>query len=147
VASRVYDAHAIDVTKDAILAEAVERQCEKVKRALSAATDARYHLPGVVGTAGRKAPFTVQVSRGELRPVWEDLVQRAVAVASDAIARSGYAANQLSVISMIGGTSYVPQVREAVAQHFGRPLDVEIDPQTAVARGASLLAVFPKLIT
>ncbi|HEY0882011.1 MAG TPA: Hsp70 family protein, partial [Archangium sp.] len=53
---------------------------------------------------------------------------------------------ELSVISLIGGTTFIPQVREAVAGAFGRPLDVEADPQTAVARGAAFLGAFPELI-
>lgn len=147
VASRVWTSYTLDVTKDAILTDAVQRQCEMVKRALSAANEARYFIPDAVGAAGRKSPIALQVSRVDLRPVWADLVQRAVDVARDAITQSGLQSTQLSVVSMIGGTAYVPQVREAIGYHLARPLDVEIDPQTAVARGASLLAVFPKLIT
>ncbi|MEW5742421.1 MAG: Hsp70 family protein [Myxococcota bacterium] len=147
VNSKVFGSHGLDMTKDAILADAVQRQCEKVKRALSAANEARFYIPDALGTGGRKSPINLQVSRVDLRPEWAELVQRAVDVAREAISSSGLPANQLSVVSLIGGTAYVPQVREAVAHHLGRPLDVEIDPQTAVARGASLLAVFPQLIT
>lgn len=147
VGSRVFASHGVDVTKDAILADAVQRQCEKVKRALSAANEARYHIADAVGTAGRKSPINLQVARVDLRPEWTALVQRAVDVAREAISASGLASDRLSVVSLIGGTAYVPQVREAVTQQLGRPLDVEIDPQTAVARGASLLAVFPQLLT
>jgi molecular chaperone DnaK len=147
VASRVYAASRVDVTKDAILVDAIERQCEQVKRALSAMNEARYYVPNAIGPAGRKSPIAMQVSRADLRPEWADLVSRAVDVAQEALTRAQVPASRLSVISMIGGTVYIPQVREAVAQHFGRPLDVETDPQTAVARGAALLAVFPKLVT
>ncbi|GMU63152.1 MAG: hypothetical protein AMXMBFR34_49150 [Myxococcaceae bacterium] len=147
VGSRVFASHGVDVTKDAILADAVQRQCEKVKRALSAANEARYHIADAVGAAGRKSPINLQVARVDLRPEWTALVQRAVDVAREAISAAGLASDQLSVVSLIGGTAYVPQVRDAVAQHLRRPLDVEIDPQTAVARGASLLAVFPQLLT
>jgi molecular chaperone DnaK (HSP70) len=47
---------------------------------------------------------------------------------------------------LIGGTTWVPQVREAVAKTLPVPLDLENDPQTAVARGAALLAVMPRLL-
>jgi molecular chaperone DnaK (HSP70) len=70
-----------------------------------------------------------------------------VDVARDGITQAGRTSQQMSVVSMIGGTVYIPQVREAIAHTLTRPLDVEIDPQTAVARGAALLAVFPELIT
>jgi molecular chaperone DnaK len=146
VARRVWASHAVDVTRDAILADAVQRQCEAVKRALSAVNSARYFIPDALGVAGRTSPIDLQVSRIDLRPEWADLVARAVEVTRAAVAEARLANTDLHVVSMIGGTAYVPQVREAIARHLGQPLDVEIDPQTAVARGAALLAVMPDLI-
>lgn len=147
VASRVWASHGVDVTRNAILADAVQRQCEAVKRALSAAPVARYLIPDAIGGAGRLSPIDLQVNRIDLRPEWAGLVQRAVDVTRAAIEQARLTPSTLGVISMIGGTAYVPQVREAISHSFGRALDVEVDPQTAVARGAALLAVFPGLIT
>ncbi len=146
VASRVWTGRAVDVTRDAILSDAVQRQCETVKRALSSSATARYLIPDALGSQGRRSPIDFQVSRDELRPAWAELVQRAVEVAEAAVAQAGLRADQLQVVSMIGGTVYVPQVREAIARHLGRPIDIEGDPQTAVARGAALLAVMPGLL-
>jgi molecular chaperone DnaK (HSP70) len=50
------------------------------------------------------------------------------------------------MVSLIGGTTFIPQVRDAIATHFDRPLDVEADPQTAVARGAAFLGAMPTLL-
>lgn len=147
VASRVWTSHAVDVTRDAILADAVQRQCETVKRALSASSTARYFIPDALGGAGRTSPIDLQVTRIDLRPEWNELVHRAVDVARAAVTDARLTNADLHLVSMIGGTAYVPQVREAIAHALGRPLDVEIDPQTAVARGAALLAVMPGLLT
>jgi molecular chaperone HscA len=56
------------------------------------------------------------------------------------------ATGDLAGVLLIGGTTYVPQVRAAVAQAFARPCLVEDDPQTAVARGAALVAAHPTLL-
>ncbi|MEW6431963.1 MAG: Hsp70 family protein [Myxococcota bacterium] len=147
VARRVWASHAVDITRDAILVDAVQRQCEAVKRALSAANSARYFIPDALGGAGRTSPIDIQVSRLDLRPEWADLVSRAVEVTRAAVTQARLSNADLHLVSMIGGTAYVPQVREAIGHHLGRPLDVEIDPQTAVARGAALLAAMPGLLT
>ena len=81
-----------------------------------------------------------------MAPVWDELVSRAVEATRQTIQASGIDPKSLSAMSLIGGTTFIPQVREAVAEAFGRPLDVEGDPQTAVARGAAFLGAFPQLI-
>lgn len=148
IASKVWRAFSADITTDAILSDAVHRQCERVKRALSSAQEARYLLADALSVgSGRTRPIDFTVSRLDLRPAWLPLVQRGVEVALETIARANLTPKDLSLVSLIGGTTYVPQVREAVASRVSRALDVEKDPQTAVARGAALLAVFPNLNT
>jgi molecular chaperone DnaK len=146
VASKVWGSHQLDVTKDVILLDSIQRTCERVKRALSASPSARYFIPEALGARGRKWDIELQVTRELLAPVWQELVTRAIDVTRDTIQKSGVEPEALSVISLIGGTTFIPQVRDAVAEAFGRPLDVEEDPQTAVARGAAFLGAFPQLI-
>jgi molecular chaperone HscA len=69
-----------------------------------------------------------------------------VQAAAETVRESGLAIGDLGAVLLIGGTSYVPQVRAGVAQAFPRPSAVEDDPQTAVARGAALLAAQPELL-
>ncbi len=146
VASHVWGNHQFDVTKDVILADTIQRTCERVKRALSAATSARFLIPEALGLTGRKWNIEFPVTREMMNTVWAEIITRAVEVTRDTLAAAGVDPNKISVVSLIGGTTFIPQVREAVAQAFGRPLDVEADPQTAVARGASFLGAFPELI-
>ena len=146
VGNKVWGTHQVDVTKDVLLADAIQRTAEKVKRALSASPTARFHIPEALGVRGRRWDIDLALSRELLAPVWEELVTRAVATTQDTIKASGVDPSALAVVSLIGGTTFVPQVREAVARAFGRPLDVEGDPQTAVARGAAFLGAFPHLI-
>ncbi len=146
IASHVWGHHQFDVTKDVILSDTIHRTCEKVKRALSASPSARYFIPEALGVRGRKWDIELVVTREMMSSVWEELISRAVQVTRETLDASGVDPARLSVVSLIGGTTFVPQVREAVARAFGRPLDVEADPQTAVARGASFLGAFPLLV-
>lgn len=146
IASHVWGHHQVDVLRDAILSDAITRQCERVKRALSASPTARYFIPDALGVTGRKWNIELNVTREQLARVWLELVQRAVEVTAEMLTQAKLDSGQLSMVSLIGGTTFIPQVREAMATGFGRPLDLEADPQTAVARGAAFLGAFPHLL-
>jgi len=146
VASGVYRVHGIDVTKDAVLWERIQRQRELVKRALSARKEVRYQLTEAFGIGGRMQHLDYTFSREHLSPVWAELVSRSIEATAATVERSGLAVKDLGAVLLIGGTTFVPQVRAAVAAAFPRPQAVEEDPQTAVARGAALLGADANLL-
>lgn len=145
VASHVWGNHQLDVTRDAILSDTIQRTCEKVKRLLSSMEAARYFIREALGAAGRRWDIDLSVTRERMAAVWKELVDRAVTVTLETL-RGALPQNALSRVSLIGGTTFLPMVRSAVAQSLRVPLDVENDPQTAVARGAAFLGAFPALI-
>ena len=145
IANGVHRTRSVDVTLDAILWDRIQRQCELVKRALSSSSEARFQVKDERG-AGAGQHLDYLVRREHLVQPWSELVQRSVAAAVETVRAAGVETGDLGAILLIGGTSYVPQVRAAVAQAFPRPCIVEEDPQTAVARGAALLAAAPDLL-
>jgi molecular chaperone DnaK len=146
VASHVWGHHQLDVTRDVILNDTIQRTCERVKRALSSSPSARYYIPEALGVTGRKWNIELNVTREMMGAVWAELISRAIEVTAETVAESKVARSGLALISLIGGTTFIPQVREALGAALGRPLDVEADPQTAVARGAAFLGAFPQLL-
>ena len=140
VADVVHRGQAVDVTKDAILWDRVQRQCEMVKRMLSTASEARYFIRDAIGSGQKAQSLDYLVRRSNLTRHWSELVARSVHTSYDTVHDAGLEVRDLGAILMIGGTTYVPQVRAAVAESFDRPIAIEEDPQTAVARGAALLA-------
>ncbi len=146
VANVIWGTASVDVTKDVLLFDRIQRQCELVKRALSHAPEARFHIPEAIGVPGHKRTLDTIVRREHLTQTWSELVARSVTVACEAVVAAGIKPAALGNVMMIGGTTFVPQVREAVAHTLRVPLDLEKDPQTAVARGAALLAVFPDML-
>jgi molecular chaperone HscA len=142
VASGIYRSRSVDATRDVILWSRVQRQCEAVKRALSAAPEVRYLLKDAL--PGVDPDLEVMVRREHLAQPWAELVTRSVDAAADTLQRSGVPAEHLGGVLLIGGTTFVPQVRAAVSQAFRGRIIAEEDPQTAVARGAALLAAHPE---
>ncbi|MDX2013362.1 MAG: Hsp70 family protein [Myxococcaceae bacterium] len=146
VGDAIWGMASIDVTKDALLFDRIQRQCELVKRALSGTKEARFFVPDALGTPGQRRSLDVQVKREHLVGPWKELVDRSLKVAAETVVAAGLGPRELASVMLIGGTTWVPQVRDAVAKTIPVPLDVESDPQTAVARGAALLAVMPRLL-
>lgn len=146
VADAIWGMASIDVTKDALLFDRIQRQCELVKRALSGSKEARFFVPDALGIPGHRRNLDVMVSREHVTGPWKELVDRSIQVTGDTVTAAGLEAKELGKVMLIGGTTFVPQVREAVSRRLPVPLDIESDPQTAVARGAALLAVMPQLL-
>lgn len=147
VASGLYRLHRVDVSRDTVLRDRIQRQCELVKRALSASPEARFQVRDAFTVGGNAQHLDYLVNRDHLAPLWAELVDRSIVAAARTVEEAGLTdAAQLGAVLLIGGTTYVPQVRAGVAQAFARPCVVEEDPQTAVARGAAMLAANPDLL-
>jgi molecular chaperone DnaK len=146
ISDQTYRAHGCELTRDAILRDRLWRQCEQVKRALSFQTEARLRVPEALRMAHGTKDLDVIVRRGHLDHCWAELVRRSLDEARQTVVDAQLDA-ELGGILMIGGTTYVPQVRAGVLRAFpGVPSLVEQEPQTAVARGAAWLAAREALL-
>jgi molecular chaperone DnaK len=141
----VYRVHGVQLSRDVILWDRVQRQCELVKRALSTAPEARFQLQDALG-GGRNRSLDLRFHRDHLAPQWDALVVRSLEAAAQTLREADLEAPDLAGVLLIGGTTFVPQVRAGVARTFPRPCVAEEDPQTAVARGAAVLAAQPALL-
>lgn len=145
VGDGIFRAHKKDVTHDVVLWDRIMRTCERVKRALSGSPETRFTVKDAFVAGGQEQSIDTAVRREHLTPVWEELVRRSIESTRATITEARLA-DPPSAVLMIGGTTFVPQVREAVAQSFQYECLVENDAQTAVARGAALLAAHPELL-
>ncbi|MBS2022568.1 MAG: Hsp70 family protein [Deltaproteobacteria bacterium] len=142
IADVVVRSHKVNVKNDIVLWDRVQRQCEQVRRALSAGESARYVLRDAGERIGK---LEFSVAREDMRPLWAELVQRSMEASQQTVQESGVPLEELGAVLLIGGTTYVAQVREAVAE-LGVQCAIEADPQTAVARGAARVATQRSMI-
>jgi molecular chaperone DnaK len=146
IGNAVQKAHQKDVTHDVVLWDRIQRTCERVKRALSSSAEARFHVPDAFATGGREQKIDYLVKREVVDLLWKELVVRSLQASVETVRQSGLPAGGLASVLLIGGTSFVPQVRSSVGALFKLPTTIEEDPQTAVARGAALLAAQSSLL-
>ena len=144
IANGLWKIRRLDVMKDAALWSRIMRQCEAVKRALSTAPAVRYHLKNAFRDL--QPDLDIVVRREHLQAPWGELVERSLASTRETVERSGLPQDKLAGVLLIGGTTHVDQVRSAVSAMFGGKTLLEKEPQTAVARGAAIVAVKPEVV-
>jgi molecular chaperone DnaK (HSP70) len=143
----VHRMHQKDVSHDVVLWDRLQRICERVKRALSVRSEARLVVPDAFATGGKDQNIDTVVRREVVERLWKEFVIRSLQVSVQTARKAGVLGNGLGSVLLIGGTSFVPQVRASVEAIFQLPTILEPEPQTAVARGAALLAFEPSLLT
>jgi molecular chaperone HscA len=84
--------------------------------------------------------FTVEVTRTQFDALIESLVKRTLRTCRRTLKDAGVAVGEVAEVVMVGGSTRVPLVRESVAEFFGRPPHIDIDPDRVVAVGAALQA-------
>ena len=135
-----------DFTRDAVIWDRIQRTCERVKRALSTSAEAKFSVKDLFRLGGVEQHLEAVIRREQLTPVWAELVERSILCAQESLTQAQLSPEQLGLVLLIGGTSYLPQVRAAVPRAFGPQCVLETDPQTAVARGAALVAAHPEIL-
>ena len=114
----------------------LRRDCVEAKEALSADTEVRIPvlLPGL--------QTTVRLVRSEFEEMIRDDVEASVDALRRAVASAGMEPADLTAVLLVGGSSRIPLVAQAVSAGLGRPVAVDADPKNAIALGAAL-AVAP----
>jgi molecular chaperone DnaK len=111
---------------------------ERAKRSLSVELDHEVHLRDMILEPRRD--LRVRVTRTELEQLIAPWVARSVEVARDVLRLANLKPSEVDDVLLVGGSTRVPAVRQAVADLFGRRPSRRINPDEAVALGAALLA-------
>ena len=117
---------------------------EAAKIELSTASEAMIfvsdHDARAVDLAGREIYIELVLRRADLDGLVEDKIAQSITLCRKVIEGNGYKAGDISKIVLIGGPSRMPIIRERVPAELGIATDLDIDPMTAVARGAAIYA-------
>ena len=89
---------------------------------------------------GTKLDLVITLTKSHLVPLLEPLMKRSTKQVSEMMQRNNLAAKDLRTILLVGGTTYIPYVREQLSTRLGIPVSTEVDPTAAVAIGAAFYA-------
>ena len=118
----------------------IQLDCENCKIELSNRDSAVLEIFDIDDDNGEPIEFECEVTRRELESLISDTVERSIVIAKKALAGADVRADQLDKILLVGGSTFIPLVRQRLSEEFGVELDSSLNPMTVVAAGAAIYA-------
>jgi molecular chaperone DnaK len=111
---------------------------EKAKIELSSVMETEINLPFITADASGPKHLAMKLSRARLEALVEDLVQRTMGPVMQALADAGVKEADIDEVVLVGGSTRMPRVQEAVKKYFGKEPHKGVNPDEVVAVGAAV---------
>ncbi len=128
----------IDLSSDKMAMQRIKEAAEKAKIDLSGVTSADINLPFISADASGPKHFETTITRAKFNELTADLVESTMGPVRQALNDSGLSASDINKVLMVGGSSRIPAVQEAVKKFMGREPFKGINPDECVAIGAAI---------
>ncbi len=128
----------IDLSTDKMAMQRVKEAAEKAKIDLSGMTSTDINLPFITADATGPKHYEATLTRAKFNELTGDLVEATMGPVRQALADSGLKASEIGKVLMVGGSSRIPAVQEAVKNFIGKEPFKGINPDECVALGAAL---------
>lgn len=128
----------IDLRKDPMALQRLKEAAEKAKIELSASTQTEINLPYVTATASGPKHLVRSLTRSKFEQLIDDLVKRTIAPCEKALKDAGISKSDIDEIILVGGSTRIPAVQEAVEKFFGKKPNKGVNPDEVVALGAAI---------
>lgn len=130
----------VDLTSDKMAMQRLKEAAEKAKIELSGVTQAAINLPFITADATGPKHLDLTLTRAKFNELTADLVQKTMGPVKNALQDSGLSIGQIDKVLMVGGSSRIPAVQEAVKNFIGKDPFKGINPDECVAIGAAIQA-------
>ena len=128
----------IDLRQDKMAAQRLKEPAEKAKIELSSAMQSNINLPFITADATGPKHLDMTLSRAQFDALTADLVERTMSPVRKALADAGLKASDLKKVLLVGGSTRIPAVQEAVKKEMGMEPFKGINPDECVAVGAAI---------
>ena len=128
----------VDLRNDKMAMQRLKEAAEKAKIELSGVTTSQISLPFITADATGPKHLETTLTRAKFNEMTADLVEATMGPVRQALADSGLGVSQLNKILMVGGSSRIPAVQEAVKKYTGKEPFKGINPDECVAVGAAI---------
>ncbi|MEK5147488.1 molecular chaperone DnaK [Psychrobacillus psychrotolerans] len=128
----------IDLSKDKMAVQRLKDAAEKAKKDLSGVTSTQISLPFI--TAGEAGPLHLEVTmtRAKFDDLTAHLVERTMVPTRQAMKDAGLSASQIDKIILVGGSTRIPAVQDAIKKETGKEPHKGVNPDEVVAMGAAV---------
>ncbi len=138
MADKFLKENGVDLRKDKMVMQRLKDAAEKAKIELSGMTSANINLPFITATAAGPLHFEATLTRAEFDKLTADLVERTMIPTKKALADAGLSAAQIDKVLLVGGSTRIPAVQDAVKRFTGKDPFKGINPDECVALGAAI---------
>ena len=128
----------IDLRADKMAAQRLKEAAEKAKIELSSAMTSNVNLPFISADATGPKHLDITITRAKFDELTADLVERTMEPTRNALRDSGLSASEVNKVILVGGSSRIPAVQEAVKKFMGKEPHKGINPDECVAVGAAI---------
>lgn len=130
--------HNIDLKADKMALQRLKEAAEKAKKDLSGTVQTQISLPFI--SAGPEGPLHLEatLTRAQFDAMTKDLVDRTMVPVKNALKDAGLNASDLDQVLLVGGSTRIPAVQEAVRRELGKEPNKSVNPDECVALGAAI---------
>lgn len=130
--------HSMDLSKDSMALQRLKDAAEKAKIELSSTTESEINLPYITAKDGIPLHFVKKLTRSKFDQLTASLVDRAISCAKNALKNAGINASDIDEIILVGGSTRIPAIQEAIEKNFNKKPNKSVNPDEVVAIGAAI---------
>ena len=130
----------IDLSKDPLALQRIKEAAERAKIELSSAQETEINLPFITSDAQGPKHLLYKLSRAQFENMTRDLIERSIERTKKTLAEAKMSKEEIDEVVLVGGTTLIPAVRQAVKDFFGKEPNKTINPEEVVAMGAAIQA-------
>ncbi|MBZ4686784.1 MAG: molecular chaperone DnaK [Clostridia bacterium] len=128
----------VDLSKDKMALQRLKEAAEKAKKELSSVTTTNINLPFITATQEGPKHLDVTLSRAKFNELTSDLVEKTMGPTRQALSDAGLKPGDIDKVILVGGSTRIPAVQEAIRKELGKEPHKGINPDECVAIGAAI---------
>ncbi|MBL7900026.1 MAG: molecular chaperone DnaK [Crocinitomicaceae bacterium] len=128
----------IDLRKDPMALQRLKEAAEKAKIELSSSSQTEINLPYIMPVDGIPKHLVRTLSRAVFEQLIDDLVKRTIEPCKSALKNAGLSTSDIDEVILVGGSTRIPAIQEAVKKFFGKEPSKGVNPDEVVAVGAAI---------
>jgi len=128
----------IDLGTDKMALQRLKEAAEKAKIELSSTQETEVNLPFITADQSGPKHMNLRLNRAKFDQLTDDLVKRSLEPCKKALADAGWSTSDIDEVILVGGSTRIPAIQEAVTKYFGRTPNRSVNPDEVVAMGASI---------
>jgi len=128
----------LDISKDPMALQRLKEAAEKAKIELSSTSSSEINLPYIMPVDGIPKHLVRSLSKAKFEQLVDDLVKRTIEPCKSALKNAGLTVNDINEVILVGGSTRIPAIQEAVEKFFGKAPSKGVNPDEVVAVGAAI---------